>query len=185
MRYGEKKKQLEELKKLLEDASLGLLGTDQNGEIKIFDIKDINAENIDDIFNVSSDIYQKAQEFGKDLGLQIVTGMNGIEGWFNIFGENLASDANDLSTSLAKLGHGAKLQLDTITNELLAEQKPVLEAYASLAEEVEDYCKQLAIGQKEGESDNEWMARRVELIWKLVTYTGEYNRMSDFDVFKN
>lgn len=183
--YREKMKQLEELKKLLEDASLGLLGTDQNGEIKIFDIKDINAENIDDIFNVSSDVYQKAQEFGKDLGLQIVKGMNGIEGWFNIFGENLASDANDLSTSLAKLGHGAKLQLDTITNELLAEQKPVLEAYASLAEEVEDYRKQLAIGQKEGESDNEWMARRVELIRKLATYTGEYNRMSDFDVFKN
>ena len=183
--YEEKMKQLEELKKLLEDASLGLLGTDQNGEIKIFDIKDINAENIDDIFNVSSDIYQKAQEFGKDLGLQIVKGMNGIEGWFNIFGENLASDANDLSTSLAKLGHGAKLQLDTITNELLAEQKPVLEAYASMAEEVEDYRKQLAIGQKEGESDNEWMARRVELIRKLATYTGEYNRISDFDVFKN
>ena len=183
--YEEKMKQLEELKKLLEDASLGLLGTDQNGEIKIFDIKDINAENIDDIFNVSSDVYQKAQEFGKDLGLQIVKGMNGIEGWFNIFGENLASDANDLSTSLAKLGHGAKLQLDTITNELLAEQKPVLEAYASLAEEVEDYRKQLAIGQKEGESDNEWMARRVDLIWKLATYTGEYNKMSDFDVFKN
>ena len=183
--YREKMKQLEELKKLLEDASLGLLGTDQNGEIKIFDIKDINAENIDDIFNVSSDVYQKAQEFGKDLGLQIVKGVNGIEGWFNIFGENLASDANDLSTSLAKLGHGAKLQLDTITNELLAEQKPVLEAYASWAEEVEDYRKQLAIGQKEGESDNEWMARRVELIRKLATYTGEYNRMSDFDVFKN
>ena len=183
--YREKMKQLEELKKLLEDASLGLLGTNQNGEIKIFDIKDINAENIDDIFNVSSDIYQKAQEFGKDLGLQIVKGMNGIEGWFNIFGENLASDANDLSTSLAKLGHGAKLQLDTITNELLAEQKPVLEAYASWAEEVEDYRKQLAIGQKEGESDNEWMARRVELIRKLATYTGEYNRISDFDVFKN
>lgn len=183
--YREKMKQLEELKELLEDASLGLLGTDQNGEIKIFDIKDINAENIDDIFNVSSDVYQKAQEFGKDLGLQIVKGMNGIEGWFNIFGENLASDANDLSTSLAKLGHGAKLQLDTITNELLAEQKPVLEAYASLAEEVEDYRKQLAIGQKEGESDNEWMARRVELISKLATYTGEYNRLSDFDVFKN
>ena len=183
--YREKMKQLEELKKLLEDASLGLLGTDQNGEIKIFDVKDINAENIDDIFNVSSDVYQKAQEFGKDLGLQIVKGMNGIEGWFNIFGENLASDANDLSTSLAKLGHGAKLQLDTITNELLAEQKPVLEAYASWAEEVEDYRKQLAIGQKEGESDNEWMARRVELIRKLATYTGEYNRMSDFDVFKN
>lgn len=183
--YREKMKQLEELKKLLEDASLGLLGTDQNGEIKIFDVKDINAENIDDIFNVSSDIYQKAQEFGKDLGLQIVKGMNGIEGWFNIFGENLASDANDLSTSLAKLGHGAKLQLDTITNELLAEQKPVLEAYASWTEEVEDYRKQLAIGQKEGESDNEWMARRVELIRKLATYTGEYNRISDFDVFKN
>ena len=183
--YREKMKQLEELKELLEDASLGLLGTDQNGEIKIFDIKDINAENIDDIFNVSSDVYQKAQEFGKDLGLQIVKGMNGIEGWFNIFGENLASDANDLSTSLAKLGHGAKLQLDTITNELLAEQKPVLEAYASLSEEVEDYRKQLAIGQKEGESDNEWMARRVELIRKLATYTGEYNRISDFDVFKN
>lgn len=183
--YREKMKQLEELQKLLEDASLGLLGTDQNGEIKIFDVKDINAENIDDIFNVSSDVYQKAQEFGKDLGLQIVKGMNGIEGWFNVFGENLASDANDLSTSLAKLGHGAKLQLDTITNELLAEQKPVLEAYASLAEEVEDYRKQLAIGQKEGESDNEWMARRVELIRKLATYTGEYNRISDFDVFKN
>lgn len=183
--YRGKMKQLEELKTLLEDASLGLLGTDQNGEIKIFDVEDINAENIDDIFNVSSDVYQKAQEFGKDLGLQIVKGMNGIEGWFNIFGENLASDANDLSTSLAKLGHGAKLQLDTITNELLAEQKPVLEAYASWAEEVEDYRKQLAIGQKEGESDNEWMARRVELIRKLATYTGEYNIISDFDVFKN
>lgn len=154
--YKEKYAELQKLKELLDDAHLSFYTLSGDEFIKI-DENAINASNIDNVFKASTEMYAKAQEFGREISVAITKGMQGAEGWFHVFGDNLKSDADDLSNMYSKISGGVTAKLKEMTDAAIAHKHEMREYSASLVSELER-------GAKEGESEIAWRKRQVELL---------------------
>lgn len=145
--YKEQFAQLQKLNEMLEDRGYRLP----------IHIELVTPDNIDEAFASGQEMLQLANDFSAEFQKALAVETNAAEGWFNIFGDNLASDLKDLSDSYSQVGGSFKANLDILENEVIVASKGLQGA-------ARGYYEELRKGQKENETDTEWTMRRLTLI---------------------
>ena len=145
--YKEQFAQLQKLNEMLEDRGYRLP----------IHIELVTPNNIDEAFASGQEMLQLANDFSAEFQKALAVETNAAEGWFNIFGDNLASDLKDLSDSYSQVGGSFKANLDILENEVIVASKGLQGA-------ARGYYEELRKGQKENETDTEWTMRRLTLI---------------------
>lgn len=145
--YKEQFAQLQKLNEMLEDRGYRLP----------IHIELVTPDNIDEAFASGQEMLQLANDFSAEFQKALAVETNAAEGWFNIFGDNLASDLKDLSDSYSRVGGSFKANLDILENEVIVASKGLQGA-------ARGYYEELRKGQKENETDTEWTMRRLTLI---------------------
>lgn len=134
----------------------------------------VNPENIDEAFKGGKELLDYANEFSTEFKKALATETNATEGWFGIFGDNLATDLKQLSDSYSEVGSAFKANLDVVENE-------VINISGKLTGAARDYYNELQKGKKEEESNTEWTLRRLDLLQKInkeTSYWGENRRFN-------
>ena len=134
----------------------------------------VNPKNIDEAFQGGKELLDYANEFSTEFKKALATETNATEGWFGIFGENLATDLKQLSDSYSEVGSAFKANLDIVENE-------VINISSKLTGAAREYYNELREGKKEEETNTEWTLRRLELLQKInqaTAYWGENRRFN-------
>lgn len=120
----------------------------------------VNPENIDEAFKGGRELLEYANDFSTEFKKALVSETTATEGWFGIFGDNLATDLKQLSDSYAEIGGAFKANLDIVENE-------VINISSKLTGAAREYYNELSNGKKEEESTTEWTLRRLDLLNKI------------------
>lgn len=124
----------------------------------------VTPENIDDVFKGGEELLEKANDFSADFKKALAEELTATEAG-GIFGENLATDLEDLSESYGEfLGGGIKATLDEIENEVTVVSGKLVGA-------AKDYYEELKRGKNETETEIEWTLRRVQLLTEINNLT--------------
>lgn len=120
----------------------------------------VNPENIDEAFKGGKELLDYANEFSTEFKKALASETTATEGWFGIFGDNLATDLKQLSDSYSEVGSAFKANLDVVENE-------VINISDKLNSSAKSYYEELQKGKKEEESLTEWTLRRLDLLIKI------------------
>lgn len=134
----------------------------------------VNPDNIDEAFKGGKELIDYANEFSAEFKKALASETTATEGWFGIFGDNLATDLKQLSDSYSEVGSAFKANLDIVENE-------VINISGKLTGAARDYYNELQKGKKEEESNTEWTLRRLDLLQKInkeTSYWGENRRFN-------
>lgn len=161
--FKEKKKSLQELLTLAE----------KNYNIKTtINLDEISQEDIDAIVEqIEKDIIY-AKDWGKEFGVFFAKGLSAGEGRFlgiNFFGDNLNTDIEQLNDAIGGIGGATKNQLDAATTELEAR-------YDELSNVAKSAYDELQKGKGDQETEQEWLERRIQLIYKAQEAEKFYGR---------
>lgn len=129
----------------------------------------VTPQNIDEVFKGGQELLQMANEFGAEFAKALASETTATEGWFNMFGDNLKTDLEELSDAYGEIGGAFKANLDIIQNEVVA-------ISGELTGAAKEYYDELSKGKKENETETEWTLRRLELLQKInqeTKYWGE------------
>lgn len=158
--FATKMKSLRELSTRLEDRNLKLSVS----------IEDVNAENIDKIFEENTKILEVAYQYGKEIGQALTRGINAAQGTvlgFSFFGENLKEDAEDYGASMAKLmSWSMQEQMSSIENSAMLN-------YQKMGKYAKQYFDSIKDGQRANESDYEWTKRRATALVMISKLEGD------------
>lgn len=128
-------------------------------------IEFVTPQNIDEAFKGGKDILQLANDFSVEFGKAMASQTTATEGWFNVFGDNLSTDLQELSDAYGNVAGGFKANLDLIENE-------VINISSKLTGAAKSYYEELRAGQKDEESSTEWTLRRLDLLYKINQEVG-------------
>lgn len=156
--YKEQFAQLQQLSDTLEDRGYRLP----------IHIALVTPENIDEAFAGGKEMLELANEFSAEFQKALASETTAAEGWFGMFGENLATDLKDLSDAYSNVGGAFKANLDILDNAITKSSTQ----FTGLAIK---YYDELREGQKANENDYEWTMRRLGLIGRINTITGVLN----------
>lgn len=161
--FNEKKKSLQELLTLAE----------QNYNIKTsINLDEIAQEDIDAIVEqIENDIIY-AKDWGKEFGVFLAKGLGAGEGRFlgiHFFGDNLKTDIEQLNNAISDIGGSTKSQLDAATTELEAR-------YDELSNVAKAAYDELQKGKTDEETEQQWLERRIKLIYKAQEAEEFYGR---------
>lgn len=148
--FNEKLKKLKELQNLMGDAKFAIPITSEP----------ITQENIDEIFAETEELLRFARAWGYDLGVEIAKGINGAEGWFHIFGDNILSDLKDLDDATSRITGSITHGLDKVVRSLQAD-------YDNLSDEAKYYLEYIEKGRRNNETEEEWLERKVSLLQNI------------------
>lgn len=125
----------------------------------------VTPQNIDEAFKGGKDILQLANDFSVEFGKAMASQTTATEGWFNVFGDNLSTDLQELSDAYGNVAGGFKANLDLIENE-------VINISGKLTGAAKSYYEELSAGKKDEESSTEWTLRRLDLLYKINQEVG-------------
>lgn len=125
----------------------------------------VTPQNIDEAFKGGKDILQLANDFSVEFGKAMASQTTATEGWFNVFGDNLSTDLQELSDAYGNVAGGFKANLDLIENEVITISDKLTGA-------AKGYYEELRAGQKDEESSTEWTLRRLDLLYKINQEVG-------------
>lgn len=124
----------------------------------------VTPQNIDEVFKGGQELLQMANEFGAEFAKALASETTATEGWFNVFGDNLKTDLEELSDAYGEIGGAFKANLDIIQNEVVA-------ISGELTGAAKEYYEELSKGKKENETETEWALRRVDILYKISKET--------------
>ena len=160
--FDEKKKKLQELIDYANEKDIKL-------NVKLEGVK---KENIDNIVNEIQGNLTSLIDLRASFAERWAEGENNVEGWFGVFGDNLATDmkqANEAANKLFSTSNEAKIQ--KYFEYLSANYDKITNAEKKFVDEVRN-------GKKEMESEQEFMIRRIKLFRKVRSEIGTRTYMA-------
>lgn len=164
--FEEKKKRLQELIDYANERDIKL-------NIKL---EGVNKENIDNIVNEIQGNLTALIDLKNSFAERWAEGQNNVEGWFHVFGDNLATDmkeANEAANQLFSTSNEAKL---TRYFEYLSSH------YDQATKAEKNFVDEVRKGKKAMETEQEFMIRRLELFAKVRSTMGTRPYMSEVNL---
>lgn len=157
--YRKKYAQLNKLFEQMQDSGLATLFTkDAEGVTIPIRIQEVTRENIDKVFEVSTEMARKAEEYGAVLGNIMVESLNAVQGRLlgvSFLGDNLATDAEQLERVYGRMNARMKASLQDVTDAILANASAYDEA-------AQPYLDILREGKKEGQTELEYLKESIK-----------------------
>ena len=157
--YRSRYAELSKLFDKMQDSGLATLFTkDAEGVTIPIRIQEVTKENIDKVFEVSSEMARKAEEYGAVLGSIMAESLNAVQGRLlgvSFLGDNLATDAEQLERVYGKMNARMKATLQDVTDAILANA----DAYSEAAQPYLDILRE---GKKEGQTELEYLKESIK-----------------------